>query len=446
LPTIDNNIRLGNSLVDADFYSGEIDFGDGQIIKPFSWRDEFKDVFKQGGFDVVVGNPPYVVLEDMFRDEGLLSYLRSHYDIASYKVDLYHLFFEKGISLLNKKGTLGYITPSNYLTNNGLIGLRNLILTKSFIQEINIIAGRVFEDASVDTSITILNTSKPFNPSQLKHAKWQGYSLEEVSATMLDTKAVAVTKEKLLNSTTKVTFTVKTAPLSDNYSVKFGMQLRDRKKYPGDVIRTTDKNLITTDHQPCYTGKDFTRYQTHYNGLLAYCNTEAKRGGCWDESVHSAAPKVLVRQIGKTPVCSLDTKGYHCLNTLFMIAPKASSSLSAYFLLGILNSRLMSYYWLNTFYDMRGTFPKVKGTYLGQLPIPELNFKVKADSDRHDKIADLAEHLLNGYEQLSSITIPSVLTQAKTKLKYQERTLEGFVYDLYNLSNDERNQIDTLLA
>ena len=61
LPTLDNNIKDGNSLVDTDFYRGVLDFGEEKKVKPFSWQKAFPEVFKQGGFDIVIGNPPYVL-------------------------------------------------------------------------------------------------------------------------------------------------------------------------------------------------------------------------------------------------------------------------------------------------------------------------------------------------------------------------------------------------
>ncbi|RZJ57683.1 MAG: hypothetical protein EOO55_02830, partial [Hymenobacter sp.] len=446
LPTIDHNIRVGNSLVETDFYDGELDFAPGaeKAVKPFSWHDEFTAVFQQqGGFDVVLGNPPYVLLEDIFRDETLLRYFRTHFAIASYKVDLYHLFFQKGIALLNETGTLGFITPSNYLTNNSLVGLRHFMLTKTVIKEINIITGQVFEGASVDTTITLLTRNKTWTESLLKHSTWQGGLLEETAASLLDTKAIEATADKLLNSTNQIVFNKAMTPLSDHFLVKFGMQLRDRKAYIGDVITATDKKLITPYHKPCYTGKDFNRYETHYNGLLAYCNREAKRGGCWDESIHTAAPKILIRQIGKVPICSIDEQGYHCLNTLFMVVPKAETSLSPYFLLGLLNSRLMGNYWSQTFYDMRTTFPKIKGSYLELLPIPQLDLAKPHDRKQHDAVVALVEQLLAGYAALRSITLTSAQEQAQSRLRHLERRLDALVYTLYGLTEAEIAHVAT---
>ncbi|SMB93412.1 protein of unknown function DUF450 [Hymenobacter roseosalivarius DSM 11622] len=448
LPTIDQNIRVGNSLVDVDFYDGELDLvpSTERAVKPFSWREEFAEVFQQGGFDAVIGNPPYVLLEDMFRDETLLKYFRSHFDIASYKVDLYHLFFQKGVRLLNSKASLAYITPSNYLTNNGQLALRNFMLTETFIEEINIINGHVFEDASVDTAITILSNKDKQYQGQLKSSNWLGSSLYDISSSTINQKSIAATGDKLLNSTVKIKFKVTTTPLSESFVVKFGMQLRDRKIFLADVITTSDKNLITPFHTPCYTGKDFDRYQTNYANRLAYFNREAKRGGCWDESIHFAKPKIMIRQIGKVPICSIDEMGYACLNTLFMVVAKEKIIISSYFLLGILNSKLLGNYWSNTFYDMRTTFPKIKGSYLEQLPIPTLNLKKPTDQQRHDAVVALVKQLLTLHPQMRAARLVTEQSQLQARLRRLDQRLDHLVYLLYGLNYAEAQVIDPSIS
>ena len=274
--------------------------------------------------------------------------------------------------------------------------------------------------------------------SQLKLSNWQGGILEDVSSSTIDQESIAVTEDKLLNSTNRIVFDADTVPLSDHFLVKFGMQLRDRKIYVGDVITTEDEDLITPYHKPCYTGKDFGRYVTNYAGRLAYYNREAQRGGCWDETIHAAQPKVLIRQIGKIPVCSLDKQGFYCLNTLFMVVPKKDTLLSAHFLLGILNSQLMGNYWTNTFYDMRTTFPKIKGSYLEQLPLPQLDLKNGIDRKRHDTIAVVVDQLLKGYAELAQLKLSSSRERAQAKLQHLDRRLDELVFDLYGLSKEDR--------
>ena len=104
------------------------------------------------GFDIVIGNPPYVLLQDKVRDNAALAYFKRAYKVAVYKVDLYHLFIERGLKLLKTGGNLTYINPANFLTNNYTITLRNMLLKENqFLQVVNLIEN-VFT-ASVNTCI-----------------------------------------------------------------------------------------------------------------------------------------------------------------------------------------------------------------------------------------------------------------------------------------------------
>ena len=155
-------------------------------------------------------------------------------------------------------------------------------------------------------------------------------------------------------------------PLSHYASVSFGMQLRNRKLYPLDVLKNPTKEQLSQYHRKCYTGKDIEEFTTKYNNLYCYFNREAKCGGCWDESLHNTKNKIIVRQVGSTPICGIDTKGYAVLNSAFMIV---CNKIDPFILLGILNSKLIKFYWGQKFEDKRKTFPKIKGGYLELIPI-----------------------------------------------------------------------------
>jgi len=162
----------------ADLRAEVEEFESGKIYSnALEWRFEFPEVLNDDGdfmgFDVVIGNPPYVVLEDDHRKLIDLNYYRKNYKAASYKVDLYHLFFEQGINILKKNKFLHYITPSNYLTNNGLKPLRELIMEKTFISKICVIEGQVFDEASVDTALTELFYGKLLEKEKIEYKKWK---------------------------------------------------------------------------------------------------------------------------------------------------------------------------------------------------------------------------------------------------------------------------------
>lgn len=434
LPTLDNNLKCGNSLVDNDYYDSELDFGDEKTANPFNWKREFSDIFKQGGFDIVIGNPPYVLLEGEFRNDDMISYFRKKYKSASYKLDLYHLFIEKGIYLLKENGKLGYITPSNFLSNNGLVSLRETILNNSIINILNVITGKVFTGASVDTTISILSRGVNKKKSTFIHSDWKGKSLVETKKTIFDQKYFKENEGKIFIATGKnIKFKVHTYELGEKYFVKFGMQLRDRKKFIADVITKDDKKLITKYHRACYTGKDVGKYNMSYNNMLAYFNREAKSGGCWDENIHNANPKIIVRQIGLHPICAIDLNGYCCLNTVFMIVPKLKSDINLKCILGILNSKFMADYWQNNYSDQRTTFPKIKGSYLEKLPLPVIDLKNSNSKKIHDEIVKHIDTILKLKEQIQFETLKNKMDQINSRIEHCEEQIDNLVNELYGL-------------
>lgn len=426
LPDMTNNIKNGNSLISSDYFDGKISFDMNEIatIKPFDWIDEFKE--RKDGFDCIIGNPPYILIQDLNRDDDALDYYKKNYSSASYKIDTYHLFIEKGLRLLNKNGLLGFITPSNYLTNNGLSKLREVILDNSSIKFINNIIGNVFIDASVDTCITLLSTVKLLT-SRFITSKWVNEKLEIVNEKEFQQDIYRGNELNIFTATETVNINTDCFLLGEKYNVNFGMQLRDRKKFLADVITADQKDLITKHHKECYTGKDISRYHLGYSNLLAYVNREAKSGGCWDEKAHETRPKVLVRQIGERPICALDENGWYSLNTLFLITPKSSDELSVKYILGILNSNYIGRYWENMFSDKRKTFPKIKGTYLEKLPIPNISKENQAYLD----IVNTVEAIINVKKQ----QITSKSTTEQQALEKQEnilnKKLDTVVNNLY---------------
>ena len=111
LPTLDDNIKSGNSLIDTDYYDTQLDFGEERLIKPFSWQKAYPTIFKNDGFDVVIGNPPYIGVK--LQDRHLKDYVRVKYH-HSKGADIYVAFIEKGLDIINSKGTLGYIVPNKF--------------------------------------------------------------------------------------------------------------------------------------------------------------------------------------------------------------------------------------------------------------------------------------------------------------------------------------------
>ncbi|AND64488.1 restriction endonuclease subunit M [Flavobacterium covae] len=144
LNDLSGNIKCGNSLIDDPEIAGE---------KAFNWQNAFPKVFEKGGFDVIIGNPPYGAsfnnLDKTFIKENYFSY--------QYKFESYLYFYEKGIEILKHKGFLSYITPELFLRLEKSENIRKLLLEKSNVLEVKFCGEDVFADVKVNSVILTLN-------------------------------------------------------------------------------------------------------------------------------------------------------------------------------------------------------------------------------------------------------------------------------------------------
>jgi adenine-specific DNA methylase len=406
LPYLGKNIQSGNSLIGHDFYEtgqlGLLDEEEERRINTFSWESAFPEVFsrKKPGFDTVIGNPPYVLLQDEFRDDNQLAYFRSKFSVASYKIDTYHLFVERSVDLARSSGRCAMITPANFIANNYLASLRRFLLEESVIDHVMVIDGGVFDGISVDNAIFVLEASEqPTESFDLVHAYPDASRLHKKSQITISGSQSLQRQHVLFTGTSeKVTNALWDRILSQSCNlgsianVNFGKQLRNRKQFTEDVIAVSRIEDIAEPYRPCYTGRDVSRYSLSWNGLACLNDEVARSGGCWDEDKQNAKNKILTRQIGEYPSFGIDRSGYQCLNTMFMIGVR-DTDVDPAFVLGVLNSKVTKVYWLDRFYDQRRTFPKIKGTYLKELPIRTIDFSDTEDSARHEKMVIPSPHI-----------------------------------------------------
>ena len=406
----------------------KVDFGNLDLSgndQFFLWHTWFHDVFSKGGFDIVIGNPPYVLIQTL-KNEELENTFKRKYSVASYKIDLFHLFIEHGYNILKKDGVLTYINPTTYLTNNYTQPLRDLILKKSNVLGIINISDDVF-DASVNTGIEILLKKEPESSSLLCY-----YNAEFVDSSFLINLISSAKQIDYLETEKHLIQPIysddanriaqkieqQTDVLKKHATVNFGMQLRNRKFFENDVVVSYDAKPLTAYHRKCLTGKDIFNYYSVWQHRYCYFNEEARCGGCWTESVHNAKNKLVIRQVGSTPVCGIDTEGLAVLNSAFMIVCK---DYDPFGVLGIINSKLMRFYWSQRFEDKRKTFPKIKGSYLELLPI-------LAPSQTIIKLTKTIVKAKKGNPTIDT-------TETESKIDY-------LVYQLYGLTYDEVLVVD----
>ena len=169
LSSLDHHIRPGNSLVNEDFWLGQIDLDlyDAEAkdrVNTFDWNTAFPEVFERGGFDVVIGNPPYVKLQNFRKAhadvEAFIRHGRPEAHVKGYEsaknrnFDLFVPFIERGLDLLMPGGRLGYIAPNVWVMNEYGENLRGLVeRTRSLDRWLDFRSHQIFEEATIYTAL-----------------------------------------------------------------------------------------------------------------------------------------------------------------------------------------------------------------------------------------------------------------------------------------------------
>lgn len=482
LPTLDNNIKDGNSLVDTDFYESELDFGFERKIKPFNWRKGFPEVFKirrpeiyaelkrhnqgilkqakeaeekaeeltrklggqveepmnhygeQGGFDVVIGNPPYIMLQNLEKRE-VFDYALKKFRSAKYKIDTYQLFTEQAVKLLKEGGLLGFITPNTFLKNIHAEPLRKFILDRTIIREILLFNYSVFASASVDTCVFILEKGAASNKSEFE---------VNSSDVVFKVKNISSVKQSIFASNARTDFNLlisgndsdvlnkilkNSKPLGDFCGAYFGIQTFDRAKY---VSETKKGNR----YEPIIDGGNIEPYKLKPpTEFVHYVPTAIKSGG--NETIYRQ-DRICVRQIGAMPVATFVPANIFTLNTIYNVYLKERNIADLRFLLAVISSKATKYFWKKNSSDEKKTFPKIKKEALLSIPIPTIN---KQNKNLHDEITKLVNQLLQLNQQIAEVKLASQVSQLQTKIDYCESRINELVYQLYNLTEAEIKQI-----
>ena len=176
LPNIDKNICCGNSLIDLDFQQSMINSEFDSDFNPFSWKKSFPEVFDNGGFDAVIGNPPYLNVDAIWgKKDSRLGYLKSHYShIYQDKTDLLFYFLEKSVSIC--KGEIGMIVSRSFIEADKAVKLRTWLSNNARVREILDFRGAaVFKGVGINTLILNLTKSKAITATKIK--KWKSNQL-----------------------------------------------------------------------------------------------------------------------------------------------------------------------------------------------------------------------------------------------------------------------------
>ncbi len=163
LPSLDKNIIHGNSLIGWDILDGQLfDSDEERKLYPLDFDDKFKEIMKRGGFDAIVGNPPYIRIQTLQETTPLsVGYFKKHYAAASKgNYDIYVVFIERALQLLNERGRLGYIVPHKFFNAQYGAPLRkHLSEGKHLSQVVHFGDAQVFKGATTYTCLLFADKS-----------------------------------------------------------------------------------------------------------------------------------------------------------------------------------------------------------------------------------------------------------------------------------------------
>lgn len=378
----------------------------------FLWHTWYSDVFEKGGFDIVIGNPPYGAR--LTNKEKSL--YRKLYPETQFKIDTYSLFLLHSLNVLSKGGFCYFIIPNTLLDNFFEEEVRK-VLIRNVVYEINDLSDKVFDTAVVHSMIfafckknvreyvvrvSTSNTLGDINvliPNSFFEKQPQcTYSIRTYGSNDL--------LEKLKENSTR---------LANVIDIRQAIKSGDDKQYITEYP-------FSEDYKPILRGKDVRRYaKLDPHLFIKY----GKHLACPRSRDIFEQPKILIREAGSEITATYDDQNFYIMSSLYN-AILIDKDYSLKYILGLLNSKLFQYIMYKmTFEKTKGAFTKAKIYHYYELPV-----KI-CDLSQQKVIIDCVDRVLTTKE-LS----PSADTSAL------ELEIEQLVYKLYGLSEDEIKVIE----
>jgi len=483
LSAIDKNLKWGNSLIGPDFKSS--DLAELERLKPFDWNAEFPQIMQAGGFDVVLGNPPYVRRETLGQTK---SYFQAKYRVYHRNADLYTYFIELGVNLLKSGGAFGYLVANKWLRVNYAEALRRFLKEQALQELIDFGDLPVFEGAITYPCILILRKAGPqltFFVTQVKTLKFANlyeYVIQEryaVAQTTLNDKSWVLNPDQaqfLVQKLQKVGISLEAYT---HKSIRMGITTGLNEAFvideqtAGKIIEEDAKN--TELIKPFIIGRDVKRYallrpkqyliflpnhwteQTaaksaspwnwfgetypalakHFAPFAEAAQKRADKGKCWwelracDYYAAFEKPKIIYPSICKRPEFTFDASGLYANQKCFII-PCADK-----YLLGLLNSAITAFLFNFILPKLRGGFYEPSYIYLKDFPIKTINFADPQEKAQHNQIVSLVEEQLDLNQKLTLAEESDSKNLLEQQIKATDEAIDSLVFELYGLTSEE---------
>ena len=484
LPSLADNIRQGNSLISGTQEELKGYFGDNwQKKKPFNWEQEFKDIMARGGFDVVIGNPPYVGFHG-FMDQK--DYLKDVYESAQGRFDVYLPFIERGVSLLKEGGLLSFICPTNFMKRQHGQALRKFLKsTCKILQIVDFQDQKIFEQALNYTGIFILEKSKPaskhlimYIPERIggeqlfieqdtlqddgwifRHKTYEQIVAKiEAQANMTLGELTEGISEGIVTGKNQVFF----LPVDianklglEKELLKPAIQGRQIQRYfhepPEHVVIYPYRSK--ENHTELIPEEDLARlFPIAWEYLLSrkhnltgrkYFDKSAKAWyELWCERTFSqqATNKIIVPELASCNKFAYCEKSIFYLDTVCGILLKSKDTKAYLYLLGLLNSSLLEFYYKKTTVPKAGGFYIYKTMFLKRLPIRCIDFRNPTENKIHDDLVAQVDKMLELNKRLAPVrdTPCNERDELLREISRTDSEIDNLVYDLYGLTEEER--------
>ncbi len=505
LPTLDENIKSGNSLVDTDFYEEQLDFGEERKIKPFNWQRAFPNVFNRpvkkreehlmtiaqkakqhaekalqyvseleeklsmaedapalyeirGGFDVVIGNPPWVDIKGHLQE--LVRYYFNRFHTTENRINLYSIFIERGLSILSRNGIFGFVIPNSILYQSSYEKIRKHILSNFSIDNIVRLPDNVFQSVKAEAIILTISrnpvktecilyertdTISQITNSNCKERKLIDSKLwlknESFVFDIFSNKKEVDILRKIEKNKTKLSslcdFTLGLTPY-DKYKGHTQKQIQER------VFHSTTKKDKT--FKPLLEGADVRRYSVIWSQkeYISYGNWL----GAPRDRRFFTVPRILIRQIiSGNPLriyAGYTEEELYNTQSIFNIISKDENKLNTKYLLALLNSNLINFYHSHKYLDLsKNLFQKILIRNCKNFPIKTINNKNEEDVRKQNVIIQFVDKLLHLNQEIQHITLESKRQLVQGKIDYCENKINHLVYQLYELTDEEIKMVES---
>ena len=437
LPDLAGNIKCGNSLIGPDFYEAEqaarLDEEERYRINAFDWDAEFPRIMRAGGFDAVIGNPPWGQKE-IADEQGTKEYIWGRYPSTKGIYDLFRPFVEKGIALACRGGCFGMVLPDIVLLKD-YIETRRLLLEQLSIQAIDW-WGMAFADAVIDAAT-------------ITGAKARAPEEHKVKVAVRDQEAPLALEMRQADfwSNPRLVFNLHLTPgkrailerlercprLGDFFEVHEGVHsgnIRDELF----VDRLLDESC-----KPLLFGRDEIQpYLLRWNGKYIRLNAVPQRktkeryanAGSAD---WYARDKLLVRRTGDYVLAAVDCERRYASNNFFLVFPKRECELPPDGLCALLNSPFMTWYFRTIEPRQGRVFAELKIKHLVAFPLPQAVLQPGACRT----LNELGESRASLAPRLAASKAPHDRTVLQGQIDAMDRQIDRLVYDLYGLTEEE---------